>query len=146
MLSTYHFYIVSCSWWISAYPGNKCPNPHDCQGQHAVSYARKGRIFGFRKSIAAVVPFAYKKTMTAAMSRKYLELSAKVRNDLRSVNVCLATDIWTHQHTMRSYLGLTVHYLKGIFFLNKLKLCFFNYCSKGCRFKLQSSWLYSIIV
>lgn len=55
-------------------------------------------------------------TLTKRMTIKYEELKIKVKAELQEADsVCLTTDIWTHQHSMRSYLGLTVHYIKGEF-------------------------------
>ncbi|XP_054084906.1 uncharacterized protein LOC105218419 isoform X1 [Zeugodacus cucurbitae] len=71
---------------------------------------------GFRKFIKTLQPLYHipcVPTITNAMSRKYQDLSNKIKLELRQTeSVCLTTDIWTHQHTMKSYLGLTVHYLK----------------------------------
>ncbi|XP_050340894.1 zinc finger BED domain-containing protein 4-like [Bactrocera neohumeralis] len=71
---------------------------------------------GFRKFIKTLQPLYHipcEPTITNAMSRKYQDLSNKIKLELRQTeSVCLTTDIWTHQHTMKSYLGLTVHYLK----------------------------------
>lgn len=73
---------------------------------------------GFRDFVKVLQPLYHlpsEPTLTAAMSRKYAELAKKVQMEIQAANsVCLTTDIWTHMHTMRSYLGLTVHYLKGI--------------------------------
>ncbi|CAD6216230.1 GSCOCG00011302001-RA-CDS [Cotesia congregata] len=72
---------------------------------------------GFRMFVRKLQPL-YKTpcepTITKRMTAKYEELKIKVKAELQKADsICLTTDIWTHQHTMRSYLGLTVHYLKG---------------------------------
>ncbi|XP_049308972.1 homeobox protein 2-like [Bactrocera dorsalis] len=52
-------------------------------------------------------------TITKRMKAKYEELKLKVKEELKKADSkCLTTDIWTHQHTMCSYLGITAHYLK----------------------------------
>lgn len=72
---------------------------------------------GFKTFVKKLQPLYHlprEPTLTAAMSRKYQDLSNKIKVELQQAeSVSLTTDIWTHQHTMKSYLGLTVHYLKG---------------------------------
>lgn len=68
----------------------------------------------FVKKLQPLYHLPCEPNLTSAMTRKYQELSNKVKVELQQAeSVCLTTDIWTHQHTMKSYLGLTVHYLKG---------------------------------
>ncbi|XP_044592932.1 zinc finger BED domain-containing protein 4-like [Cotesia glomerata] len=69
----------------------------------------------FVKKIQPLYRLPCEPTLTAAMTLKYEELSNKVKIELQQAeSVCLTTDIWTHHHTMKSYLGLTAHYLKGV--------------------------------
>ncbi|XP_046422338.1 uncharacterized protein LOC124180631 [Neodiprion fabricii] len=72
---------------------------------------------GFRMFVQKLQPLIKppcEPTITKRMTAKYEELKIRVKAELREADsVCLTTDIWTHKNTMRSYLGLTVHYLKG---------------------------------
>lgn len=53
-------------------------------------------------------------TLVNNLKSKYADLSLKIRNEMaKAESVCLTTDIWTHKHTMQSYLGVTAHYVIG---------------------------------
>lgn len=86
---------------------------------------------GFKKFVKILQPLYHipcEPTLTNAMSRKYQDLSNKIKLELQQTeSVCLTTDIWTHQHTMKSYLGLTVHYLKGQLLILFSKIITFSF-------------------
>lgn len=74
---------------------------------------------GFKMFVKKLQPLSKppcEPTITGRMKSMYEKLKIKVKGELKDADsICLTTDIWTHQHTMCSYLGLTAHYLKGNF-------------------------------
>lgn len=53
-------------------------------------------------------------TIKRRVDEKYSVLSAQFRDKLSQVqNVTLTTDIWTETMQMRSFIGVTVHFIEG---------------------------------
>ena len=87
---------------------------------------------GFKRFIKTAAPH-YKppsrRTLTRNVDAKYETLKQKVKAELADVKfLCLTSDTWTETKTVKTYLGVTVHYFKreklesiklGIFPLNQ---------------------------
>ncbi|KAH6932808.1 hypothetical protein HPB50_009705 [Hyalomma asiaticum] len=72
---------------------------------------------GFKTFVKALQPL-YKPptepTITKSLEVKYEELRARIGRRIQAADhLCIRADLWTHENTMRSYLGLTVHYREG---------------------------------
>lgn len=87
---------------------------------------------GFRLFVKKLQPLwniPSEPTVTKKLQMKYEFLRARVMQKISQADsVCLTTDIWTHKHTMRSYLGITAHYREGklsyLICLSIAKICF----------------------
>ncbi|KAE8739941.1 hypothetical protein FOCC_FOCC014552, partial [Frankliniella occidentalis] len=53
--------------------------------------------------------------VTKLIEKKYIELKREVADVLIKEAECysLTYDLWTHKHTMRGYLGMTIHLVRG---------------------------------
>ena len=76
---------------------------------------------GFKEFVKVLQPLYHlpcEKTLTTMMKRKYSALQAQMKTLLATKkNLVLTTDLWTESRTTKSYIGLTVHYLDGMFIL-----------------------------
>ncbi|XP_066602977.1 E3 SUMO-protein ligase ZBED1-like [Prorops nasuta] len=64
------------------------------------------------KNIAPLYKVPCRKTITKLMADKYSVLSNLVQSELDNIeNLSITTDIWTDPLNVKSYLGITVHYL-----------------------------------
>ncbi|XP_066599447.1 E3 SUMO-protein ligase ZBED1-like isoform X2 [Prorops nasuta] len=64
------------------------------------------------KNIAPLYKVPCRKTITELMADKYSVLSNLVQSELDNIeNLSITTDIWTDPLNVKSYLGITVHYL-----------------------------------
>ncbi|KAL1466676.1 hypothetical protein MTO96_042571 [Rhipicephalus appendiculatus] len=72
---------------------------------------------GFKTFVKALQPL-YKPptepTITRSLEAKYEELRAHIARRIQAADhLSITADLWTHESTMRSYLGLTVHFREG---------------------------------
>ncbi|XP_037528817.1 uncharacterized protein LOC119406040 [Rhipicephalus sanguineus] len=72
---------------------------------------------GFNTFVKALQPL-YKPptepTITKSLEAKYEELRAHFGRRIQAADhLSITADLWTHENTMRSYLGLTVHFREG---------------------------------
>ncbi|KAK3914501.1 E3 SUMO-protein ligase ZBED1 [Frankliniella fusca] len=70
---------------------------------------------GFRHFCKVTVPLSTppsRGTMTSLMEDKYKKCSALVKDTIAELEAyCMTSDIWTEKHTVKSYLGVTLHFL-----------------------------------
>jgi len=70
---------------------------------------------GFRYFCKVSVPLwtpPSRGTMTSLLEDKYQKCSALVRDTIAALETyCMTADIWTEKHTVKSYLGVTLHFL-----------------------------------
>nr|XP_022907521.1 zinc finger BED domain-containing protein 1-like [Onthophagus taurus] len=81
---------------------------------------------GFKQVLRITAPhytIPHRSTITRMIDSKYEVLSKVIKEELANVkNITLATDVWTNTMQARSFLGITVHYVKDIS-LNSIVLC-----------------------
>ncbi|XP_052132627.1 E3 SUMO-protein ligase ZBED1-like, partial [Frankliniella occidentalis] len=69
---------------------------------------------GFRNFCKVAVPLwkpPSRGTVTTLLEEKYLKCSAFVRDTIAELDAyCMTADIWTEKHTVKSYLGVTLHF------------------------------------
>lgn len=55
-------------------------------------------------------------TVTRLLHQKYEVMKERVKGWIRDArHICITCDLWTHQHTMKGYLGFTVHFRRGTY-------------------------------
>lgn len=86
-----------------------------------LSTTERGGFKLFVKKLQPLWNIPCEPTVTKKLHEKYELLRDRVIEKLTEVeSVCLTTDIWTHKHTMRSYLGITAHYRDGKLYTTNL--------------------------
>ncbi|KAL3242934.1 hypothetical protein MRX96_020774 [Rhipicephalus microplus] len=72
---------------------------------------------GFKTFVKARQPLhkpPIEPAITKSLEAKYEELRSHIGRTIQVAdNLSNTADVWTHENTMRSYLGLTVHFKKG---------------------------------
>lgn len=83
-----------------------------CRDNQPISIVEDEGFRQFLKVVAPLYNVPSRRTIGSLIDKKYEAIKAIFEKVLSSIQyVCLTTDIWTETHQMRSFLGVTCHFI-----------------------------------